>query len=144
MGTKKESYKNRQNRLMVCFFGGFVAIFFVSTVFSQPPANWTAGIAYEVIPTAKITKVSYYLGKTEGGEMLIFEVGIKNIGPKATRFKLTIYPLNGDPVSGYYPLTAKKGRPLALEPNEELISKWPVFSKDLPSGFALVVQEAGD
>ena len=107
----------------------------------QPPENWKEGIAYDVTPSAKITKVSFYMGKTESGPMLIYEVGIQNISPKAARFKLTIFPLEGVPVSGAYPLMARKGKPLALEPKEEMTQKWPVFAKDLPKGFALVVKE---
>ena len=112
------------------------------TAQGQPPEDWKEGIAYDVAPSAKITKVSFYMGKTESGPMLIYEVGIQNVSPKATRFKLTIFPLDGDPVSGSYPLLARKGKPLALEPKEEMIQKWPVFAKELPKGFALVVKEA--
>jgi len=107
----------------------------------QPPDDWKEGIAYDVVPSAKITKVGFYMGKTESGPMLIYEVGIQNVSPKATRFKLTIFPLEGDPVSGTYSLLERKGKPLALEPKEEMIQKWPVFSKELPKGFALVVKE---
>jgi len=95
-----------------------------------------------VPPSAKITRVAFYMGKTESGPLLIYEVGIQNVSPKATRFKLTIFPLEGDPVSGAYPLLERKGKPLALEPKEEMIQKWPVFAQELPKGFALVVKEA--
>jgi len=108
---------------------------------AQPPEDWKEGIAYDVAPSAKITKVSFYMGKTESGSMLFYEVGIQNVSSKATRFKLTIFPLEGDPVSGAYPLMERKGKPLALEPKEEMTQKWPVFAKDLPKGFALVVKE---
>jgi hypothetical protein len=107
----------------------------------EPPENWTSGIAYDVIPAAKITKISFYMDKTEAGLMLTYEVGIQNVSEKATRFKLTIYPLEGDPVAGFYPLTARKGKPLALEPKEVMLLKWPVFSQEMPKGFALVVKE---
>jgi len=109
---------------------------------AEPPENWTSGIAYDVIPTAKITKISFYMDKTEAGPMLTYEVGIQNVSEKATRFKLTIYPLEGDPVAGFYPLMARKGKPLALEPKEVMVLKWPVFSQEMPKGFALVVKEA--
>jgi len=108
---------------------------------AEPPENWTSGIAYDVIPTAKITKISFYMSKTEAGPMLTYEVGIQNVSEKATRFKLTIYPLEGDPVAGFYPLMARKGKPLALEPKEVMVLKWPVFSREMPKGFALVVKE---
>ena len=117
-------------------------IFPGATAQGQPPEDWKEGIAYDVPPSAKITKVSFYMGKTESGSMLFYEVGIQNVSPKATRFKLTIFPLEGDPVSGAYPLMERKGKPLALEPKEEMTQKWPVFAKDLPKGFALVVKEA--
>lgn len=107
----------------------------------QPPENWTAGIAYDVTPLAQITKVGWFMGKTEAGQMLFYEVGIRNLGEKPKRFKLTIYPLEGDPVSGFYPLMPRKGKPLALEPKEEMVLKWPVFAKEMPKGFALVVKE---
>ncbi len=108
----------------------------------QPPDNWNEGIAYDVVPGAKITKVSFYMGKTEAGTMLFYEVGIQNVSDKPTRYKLTIYPLEGDPVAGSYPLVERKGKPLALEPKEEMVLKWPVFAKEMPKGFALVVKEA--
>jgi hypothetical protein len=107
----------------------------------QPPENWTAGIAYDVVPTAEITRVSFYLGKTESGTMLFYEVGVQNVADKPIRFKLTIYPIDGDPVAGLYPLGKRKGKPLALEPKETMVLKWPVFSKELPKGFALVVKD---
>ena len=116
-------------------------IFPGGTAHGQPPDDWKEGIAYDVPPSAKITKVSFYMGKTESGPMLFYEVGIQNVSPKATRFKLTIFPLEGDPVSGAYPLMERKGKPLALEPKEEMTQKWPVFAKELPKGFALVVKE---
>ncbi len=108
---------------------------------AEPPENWTSGIAYDVIPAAKITKISFYMDKTEAGPMLTYEVGIQNVSEKATRFKLTIYPLEGDPVAGFYPLMARKGKPLALAPKEVMVLKWPVFSQEMPKGFALVVKE---
>jgi hypothetical protein len=115
-------------------FGGVPAM-------GQPPESWTAGIAYDVVPAARITKISFYMEKTEAGPMLIYEVGVQNVSEKPTRFKLTIYPLEGDPVAGFYPLTERKGKPLALEPKEAMVLKWPVFSQEMPKGFALVVKE---
>ncbi len=120
---------------------GIAGIFGGGSAMGQPPENWTAGIAYEVAPAAKITKVSFYMEKTEAGPMLIYEVGVQNIAEKPTRFKLTIFPLEGDPVAGFYPLMERKGKPLALEPKEVMVLKWPVFAKEMPKGFALVVKE---
>jgi len=141
---------NTMNREMNCKFR--MAAVFLGVIFSsgivlgvpalaEPPENWTSGIAYDVIPAAKITKISFYIDKTEAGPMLTYEVGIQNVSEKATRFKLTIYPLEGDPVAGFYPLMARKGKPLALEPKEVMVLKWPVFSREMPKGFALVVKE---
>ena len=113
-----------------------------SLAWGQPPDDWKEGIAYDVPPSAKITKVGFFMGNTESGIMLIYEVGIQNVSSKAIRFKLTIFPLEGDPVSGTYPLLERKGKPMALEPKEEMTQKWPVFAKELPKGFALVVKEA--
>lgn len=107
----------------------------------QPPENWTTGIAYDVVPEAKITKVGWYMGKTEVGVTLLYEVGIMNVSAKPVRFKLIIYPLEGDPIAGLYPLATRKGKPLALEPKEEMVLKWPMMTKEFPKGFALVVKE---
>ncbi len=117
-------------------------IFLGMPAMGQPPENWNDGIAYDVAPSAKITKVSFYMGKTEAGPMLFYEVAIQNLSDKPTRYKSTIYPLEGDPVAGFYPLVARKGKPLALEPKEEMALKWPVFAREMPKGFALVVKEA--
>jgi hypothetical protein len=64
-------------------------ILIAGAAMGEPPENWTSGIAYDVIPAAKITK----------------------------------------------------GKPLALEPKEVMVLKWPVFSQEMPKGFALVVKE---
>ena len=131
----------------VAMFVGLIVgtgIFLGISALGQPPENWNEGIAYEVAPGAKITKISFYMGKTEAGPMLFYEVGIQNVSDKPTRYKLTIYPLDGDPVAGFYPLVARKGKPLALEPKEEMVLKWPVFAKEMPKGFALVIKEAGE
>jgi len=111
------------------------------TAQGQPPEDWKEGIAYAAAPSAAITKVSFYIGKTEAGPMLFYEVAIRNVSEKNVRFKLTIYPLEGDPVAGSYPPQKRKGKPLALEPKEEMTLKWPVFAKEMPKGFALVVKE---
>jgi hypothetical protein len=141
-----EKQKSGKMRIVVAVVGLALAwgtgIIPGATAQGQPPEDWKEGIAYDVTPSAKITKVSFYMGKTESGPMLIYEVGIQNISVKATRFKLIIFPLDGDPVSGAYPLMERKGKPLALEPKEEMTQKWPVFAKELPKGFALVVKEA--
>ncbi len=71
-----------------CLLGIFVASLLMAVPsFGQPPEGWTTGIAYDVVPEAKITKVGWSMGKTEAGEWLIFEVGIKNVSDKPWRFK---------------------------------------------------------
>jgi len=108
--------------------------------YGQPPDNWTSGIAYDVVPSAKITKVGWYFGKTEAGQQLFYEVGIRNVSDKPVRFKVTIFPLDGEPIAAYYPLTAKKGKPLGVEPEKELVQKFPFPVKTMPKGFAIVVK----
>jgi len=107
---------------------------------AQPPEDWKEGIAYDVAPSAKITKVSFYMGKTESGSMYFMKWNSKRI-------------LQGDPVQadhlspgrgpGLRSLSAhgKEGETFGLEPKEEMTQKWPVFAKELPKGFALVVKE---
>jgi len=136
--------RNTKGKKGFVFLWGMIGamVFSASFAFGQPPENWTAGIAYDVVSGAKITKVSWYTGKTEAGPMLIYEVGLMNVSEKPRRLKLTIYPLEGDPVAGFYPLMERKGKPLALEPKEEMVLKWPTYAQEMPKGFALVVREA--
>jgi hypothetical protein len=110
----------------------------------QPPENWTCGIAYDIAPEAKITKVGWASQKTESGHMLVYEVGILNVSERPIRFKLSIFPLEGDPISVFYPDKKRKDKPLALEPKEEMVLKYPVFDNAMPKGFALVVKEWKD
>jgi hypothetical protein len=142
--TRKAEGRGQGKRLRIGILLGMLGLLAVlsgSPALGQPPEDWKEGIAYDVPPSAKITKVGFSMGNTESGVMLIYEVGIQNVSSKAIRFKLTLFPLEGDPVSGTYPLLERKGKPLALEPKEEMIQKWPVFAKELPKGFALVVKE---
>ena len=123
--------------LGLLWIGGFPA-----PATGQPPENWREGIVYDVVPEAKVTKVGWYMANTDSGLLLSYEVGIRNTSEKPMRFKLTLYPLDGDPIAGYYPLMPRKGKPLALEPKEEMVLQWPSFSSEMPKGFALVVREA--
>ncbi len=120
-----------------CLLGIFVASLLMAVPsFGQPPEGWTTGIAYDVVPEAKITKVGWSMGKTEAGEWLIFEVGIKNVSDKPWRFKLIIYPVGTDAIAGLYPWDKP-----SVKPNQELVQKFPVFLKEMPGGFALVVKK---
>jgi len=141
---RKEEWGGNGGRFLTGILLGLLRLLGIlseSSASGQPPENWTGGIAYDVASAAQITRVSFYLEKTEAGPMLIYEVGVQNVSEKATRFKVTIYPLEGDPVAGYYPLTERKGKPLALEPKEVMVLKWPVYSKEMPKGFAMMVKE---
>ena len=125
------------------FLCGIIGVFILTGIPAQgqPPENWTGGIAYDVTPEAKITKVGWSFKKTDAGIMLFYEVGLANVSERPVRFKLSIYPLEGDPVSGFYPNKTRKDKPLALEPKEEMVLSWPMFSNGMPKGFALVVKE---
>jgi len=114
---------------------GMILLLWVPS-FGQPPEGWTTGIAYDVVPEAKITKVGWSMGKTEAGEWLIFEVGIKNVSDKPWRFKLIIYPVGTDAIAGLYPWDKP-----SVKPDQELVQKFPVFLKEMPKGFALVVSK---
>lgn len=147
MSNQRDTKRNKAlGKKGFIFLWGMIGamVFLASFAFGQPPENWTTGIAYDVVPGAKITKVGWFMGKTEAGQMLFYEVGLMNVSEKPKRFKLTIYPLEGDPVAGFYPLVQRKGKPLALEPKEEMVLKWPIFATEMPRGFALVVREVED
>jgi hypothetical protein len=120
------------------FFFGIVGVFILTGIPAQ------GGIAYDITPEAKITKVGWSSQKTESGHMLVYEVGILNVSERPIRFKLSIFPLEGDPISVFYPDKKRNDKPLALEPKEEMVLKYPVFDNAMPKGFALVVKEWRD
>ncbi|MDI6755501.1 MAG: hypothetical protein QME78_14035 [Thermodesulfobacteriota bacterium] len=140
MKTMRTRRKGWWGKLILAMVGALMLS--GTSAFGQPPQGWTSGIAHEVVPEAKITEVDWAMGETaEGGTMMICKVGIRNVSEKPVRFKLTIYLFEGEAVAGLYPLAPRRGKPLALEPKEEMVLKWPTFTKEMPKGYALVVKE---
>jgi len=61
-------------------------------------------ISYRVTPSAKITKVSYYLDKYKGTETLFFEIAVKNMSDQPKRFRVFVDIPDGPSAAYYYPL----------------------------------------
>jgi len=96
-------------------------------------------VMYDVVSSAQITKVSYYLDKFKGRETVHFEVGVKNISSEPKRFKLKVFISDGPGAAYYYP---RKGKPPVLKPGESYMKPLPmVFFDRLPTGFTIKVEE---
>jgi hypothetical protein len=93
-------------------------------------------VCYEVVDTAQITDVKYFIAKYEGAPRLHFEVTIKNVTNEPRRYRLNIFLPEGPAGGGLYPLSKK-----AIEPGKELKQKYPMYFDTLPTGYTMVVKE---
>lgn len=91
-----------------------------------------------VCPTAKITKVNYFIKKYKGSPRFHVAVGIKNLSTQPKRFRLHIFLPDGVSSGGLYP---RKGKPPVIMPGKELVQTYPMYYSKLPAKFELVVTE---
>lgn len=128
---------------------GFIAAIFIMIVYmgcaggiplhSEAAKKAPGAISYEVDPSAKITKVIYYLGNFKGRKTVFFEIGLKNISDSPKRFKVTVDIPQGPSSAYFYP---RKGKPPILKAGQEYMKPIPmVFFDELPSAFSIIVKE---
>ena len=111
-----------------------VLIFVTGTVLAAG-----ACIAYKKPPSAKISKVSYYIGKWKKQNTVIFEVTVKNIAKEPKRFKVTVDIPDGPSASYLYPRT---GKPPVIKPGSDFVKPMPmVFQDTMPTSFSIIVTE---
>jgi len=116
----------------------FILIF--SVVLAIGPAAKAAAesfkVCYDVVDTAQITDVKYFIAKYEGKPRLHFEVTIKNVTSEPRRYRLNIFLPEGPAGGGLYPRNKK-----AIDPGKTLSQKFPMYFDSLPTGYTIVVKE---
>jgi len=111
---------------------------FLSCTAAQKEVIKSKGVAYNVCPSAKITKVEYFIKKYKGAPRLHFTIAIKNVSKEPKRFRVQIFLPEGPSAGGFYP---RKGKPPVMKPGEELSRTFPMYFSTIPSGFTIVVKE---
>jgi hypothetical protein len=96
----------------------------------------TSEIAYDISPSAQVTKVSYFLKQLEGAQKLFFEIGIKNVSKENHKYRAAVLLNEGPSGSALYPVK-EEGK---LGPGKELALQFPIFYDRLPKGFTLIVE----
>jgi hypothetical protein len=96
-------------------------------------------IVFDLVPTAQVTQVNYYLKKFKGKETIFFEIGVKNISNEPKRFKLKVFIHDGPSAAYYYP---RKGKPPVIKPGEVYTKPLPVvIYPKIPHGFTIRVED---
>jgi hypothetical protein len=124
-----------------------VGLFFISLLIFPMAADLPTiqaqeskgGIEYQVVPSAMITKVVYYLEDFRGRNTVYFEISVKNTSNEPKRFKLTVLIPDGPGAAYYYP---REGNPPVLKPGEVHVQPLPlIFYDKLPGSFTIQVEE---
>ncbi len=115
---------------------------FCGIVSAKSTGENNSAIAYDVVSSAQIIKVAYYLEKFKERETVHFEIEVKNISSEPKRFKLKVFIAGGPEAPGavyYYP---RKGNPPVIKSGESYMKPLPmVFFDRLPTGFTIKVEE---
>jgi hypothetical protein len=106
---------------------------------TPPDAQAQSGISYSIIPSAKVTKIAYYISEFKGKNTVFFEINLKNITDRPKRFKVMVDIPGGPSSAAYYP---RKGKPPVLKAGQQHMEPIPMVIYDkLPTSFLLVVKE---
>lgn len=97
-------------------------------------------IAYQVVDSAKITKVAYYFKKYKGASRLHMEVAIQNISSETKRFRVNIFTPDGASGGGLYPRKVK-GDVKGVDAGKEHTRVFPMYYDKMPTGFTIIVKE---
>ena len=126
---------SRKTSLMVLV----AALFFMLGLAVWPAAKAEAGsfkVCYDVVDTAQITDVKYFIAKYKGKPRLHFEVGLKNVTSQPRRYRVNIYLPEGPASGGFYPRKKK-----SIAPGKTLKQKYPMYFDSMPTGYTIVVKE---
>ncbi len=99
-------------------------------VVAQPKTN------YQVVDTAKVTKVDYQIKSYEGKDRLHVTVELQNVSSQPKRFRVNIWLPDGVSGGGFYP--RKTG---VIEPSKSLGQTWPMYYNKMPPEATIVVKE---
>jgi hypothetical protein len=128
------------NLLVIVFLGGYLVFWGKPAGAEAEKSNLEKGIpaniTYEIVDSAEIAKISYFIQIYEGSPRLHFEIALKNIAKEPKRFRLNILLPEGPSGGGFYPIQGG-----AIEPGKTLTQVYPMYFSQLPSGFTIVVSE---
>jgi hypothetical protein len=102
------------------------------------PAMAVAGpkTKFEVVKSAKVTKVDYQIKKHKGRDRLFVTVEVQNVAKVPKRFRVNIWLPDGVTGGGFFP---RKTKPLA--PGKSLAQTFPLYSGKMPSEATILVKE---
>jgi hypothetical protein len=91
---------------------------------------------YQVIDTAKVTKVDYQIKSYKGKDRLHVTVELQNVSSQPKRFRVNIWLPDGVSGGGFYP--RKTG---VIGPDKSLSQTWPMYYDKMPPEATIVVKE---
>ncbi len=97
---------------------------------AQPKTN------YQVVASAKVTKVDYQIKKYKGKDRLHVTVEVKNVAKQPKRFRINIWLPDGISGGGFYP--RKSG---VVKPGKTLSQTWPMYYDKIPPEATILVKE---
>ena len=91
---------------------------------------------FEVIKTAKVTKVAYQIKKYKGKDRLHVTVELENVSKQPKRFRVNIWLPDGVAGGGFYPRKSK-----AIQPGKTLSRTFPMYYDKMPPEVTILVKE---
>ena len=112
----------------------------IENLFAEESKN---KISFDLVDSAQITDIAYYLKDFKGKKTVHFDLAVKNISNTPKRFKVQIFLSDGPSASYYYPLKPKPPQTEAvIEPGKIFTGNIPlVFYEKIPSIFQIVIRE---
>jgi len=134
---------------MITFFAGVALVIAAlslggcaSTGSAVPAETFAQNIVYEIAPSAALTNVAFGIKPYKGTDHLHLALTVKNISSETKRFRVNIFLPDGTSGGGLYPRKVK-GDVTGVKAGEEHTREFPMLSKQLPSGFTIIVKELG-
>jgi hypothetical protein len=129
--------KGKKGKLIALFqILFFIFLVILACAHLEENQGKTSEIAYDISPSAQVTKVSYFLKQLEGTQKLFFEIGIKNVSKENHKYRAAVLLNEGPSGSALYP--SKEAEKLG--PGKELVLQFPIIYGELPKGFTVMVE----
>lgn len=92
--------------------------------------------SFQVVSSAKVTKVDYAIKKYKGKNRLHVMVEIQNLAKVPKRFRVNIWLPNGVSGGGFYPRKKK-----AIAPGAKLSRTFPMYYDQMPREVTILVKD---